>query len=332
MDQRQQQLQHWLQTVCQLPPYTLETMRSDASFRRYFRVNVAGRSYVVMDAPPERETNTLAFVTLARALRAKGVTVPDVIVEDVAQGFLLLTDFGDSLYLNELTSVNVDKLYGLAMTALARLQACGELNLAAFSAEFMYKELQTSKEWFLQKHLALELSAATEKMLADYFYFLAEVSAAQPQVFMHRDYQSGNLLVLPDEQVGILDFQDAFVGPLTYDLVSLLRDCYIAWPEAWVTRWALQYKNSIPALSAERDEVFLKWFDIMGMQRHLKALLTFTRKFHRDGNANYLQHLPRTLNYVLATTQRYPEAAAFHEFLTATVIPQLAKVTTLCAE
>jgi N-acetylmuramate 1-kinase len=332
MDQRQQQLQDWLQASCQLPAVSLVPMRSDASFRRYFRVTQAAQSFVAMDAPPERETNTKAFVTLARALHAQGVKVPEIIVEDVSQGFVLLSDFGDHLYLNVLANDNVDDLYTRALTALTGLQACDTKGLAAFSAEFMYQELQTAKEWFLQKHLRLELSAAAEKMLADYFYFIAELSASQPQVFMHRDYQSGNLLVLPVSQVGILDFQDAFVGPVTYDLVSLLRDCYIAWPNAWVQRWALQYKNSVPSLFQVKDELFLRWFDVMGMQRHVKALLTFTRKFHRDGNPNYLQHIPRTLNYIMTAAQRYPESTAFYDFLIETVVPQSAKVATICEQ
>jgi aminoglycoside/choline kinase family phosphotransferase len=332
MDQRQQQLQRWLQDSCQLPAVTLTPMRSDASFRRYFRVQQEALSFVAMDAPPERETNTKAFVTLARALYAQGVKVPEVIVEDVPQGFVLLSDFGDHLYLNVLANDNVDDLYTRALSALTSLQACDTTSLAAFSPEFMYQELQTAKEWFLQKHLNLDFSATSEKMLADFFHFVAEGSASQPQVFMHRDYQSGNLLVLPGSEVGILDFQDAFVGPVTYDLVSLLRDCYIAWPTAWVQRWALQFKNSVPALFQVKDEEFLRWFDVMGMQRHVKALLTFSRKFHRDGNANYLQHIPRTLNYIVAAAQRYPQSAQFHDFLTTTIIPQLARVATICEQ
>jgi aminoglycoside/choline kinase family phosphotransferase len=279
-----------------------------------------------------RPTNTMAFVQLSQALRTQGVIVPEVLAQDVAQGFLLLTDFGDRVYLNELTNSNVEALYGAALQALAQLQVCEYPALPSFSAEFMYKELQTAKEWFLQKHLALDLSATTEKMLADYFYFLAETSAQQPQVFMHRDYQSGNLLELPNGQVGILDFQDAFVGPLTYDLVSLLRDCYIAWPSAWVNRWVLQFKNNTPTLAQMSQDVFMRWFDVMGMQRHLKALLTFSRKFHRDGNPHYLQHVPRTLNYVLRAARSYPEAAAFYAYLTETIIPQLAKVAAICVE
>jgi aminoglycoside/choline kinase family phosphotransferase len=332
MDLRFQQLNHWLLTACQLTSCRLEPMAGDASFRRYYRVWQDEQTFVAMDAPPARETNTRALVTLTNVLADAGLCVPEVIVSDIEQGFLLLTDFGDRVYLPALTTANADELYGNALSALSILQACEHKNLPAFSKEFMFKELQNFKEWFLLTHLKLNLSSATEQMLENFFYFLAEECASQPQVFMHRDYQSANLMVLPDAQVGILDFQDAFSGPLTYDLVSLLRDCYIVWPPASVTRWALQYKASLGPLADISDEVFIRWFDIMGMQRHLKALLTFSRKYQRDANANYLQHIPRTINYVLAVAANYPQGVAFHQFLTNTVVPQLAQVTPLCVE
>ena len=275
MDLRFQQLNHWLLTACQLSTCRLEPPVGDASFRRYYRVWQGESRFIAMDAPPARETSTKAFAAQARLLGAAGLCVPEVLVADFDQGFLLLTDLGERTYLQALTVENADDLYGRALSALATMQACDKSNLSLFNEEFMFKELQTFKEWFLQTHLKLDLSAATERMLENYFYFLAEVSAAQPQVYMHRDYQSANLMVLPDAQVGILDFQDAFSGPLTYDLVSLLRDCYVAWPEAWVIRWVLQYKASLPAYSSVSDEVFLRWFDVMGMQRHFKSVTHF---------------------------------------------------------
>ena len=335
MDLRQQQLTQWLQTDCNKTIVMLTPMAGDASFRRYFRVHADSQSWIAMDAPPERENNTNAFIAIARSLAALGARVPEIINADSTRGFLLLSDFGDHVYLRELTADNADTLYANAMTTLANLQACRDIRdwpLPVFTAEFMYKELQTFKEWFLQKHLNLDLSASTEAMLADYFSFLAETSAAQPQVFMHRDYHSGNLMVLPDHEVGVLDFQDAFIGPITYDLVSLLRDCYISWPPANVRKWALQFHAGIPALENINQATFMRWFDVMGMQRHLKALLTFSRKFHRDGNANYLWHIPRTLDYVANVAPHHPECAAFADFLDETIIPTLAKVTAICVE
>ena len=164
-------------------------------------------------------------------------------------------------------------------------------------------------------------------MLSGFFHFLADTAAGQPQVFMHRDFHSANLMVLPDSQVGILDFQDAFIGPVTYDLVSLLRDCYIAWPDTFVKKLALSYKHKISEVIDASDEAFLRWFDLMGVERHLKALLTFSRKFLRDGDPNYLQHIPRTVNYVAAVCAQYPECALFNVFLQDVIMPAIQEKT-----
>ncbi|EKD73903.1 MAG: hypothetical protein ACD_45C00151G0007 [uncultured bacterium] len=312
----QSALEAWLTEQCQLTDYHVYPLLTDASFRRYFRVQHAAGSYVAMDASIEKQS-CIPFTLLAKELRKQGLQAPEVIASDFAKGFLLLTDFGDRSYLKELKQHNADALYLRALDALAVLQSCGPVGdgiITSFTAEFMYNELMLFKEWFLEKHLALTLSAQTHKMCATFFDFLAKSAASQPQVFMHRDYHSANLMILPDDKVGILDFQDAFIGPITYDVVSLLRDCYIAWPEKKAVEWVTYYwkKLTLEAVSAED---FLRWFDLMGMQRHLKCLLTFARKYHRDHNANYLQHIPRTLNYILTVSQRYPESVAFNLFL-----------------
>lgn len=318
MDTRTNDLHHWLTHDCQLPPFQLEPMQGDASFRRYFRVKTADHSYVAMDAPPPRE-NCVPFVAIANQLRTIGLCAPEIIASSLSRGFLLLTDFGDQQYLKTLTAANADELYGRALNALAVLQTCRNVDgwvIQDFTAEFMRHELELFKEWFLQKHLGLTLTAQTENQLATCFDFLATSAANQTQVFMHRDYHSANLMVLPDQQVGILDFQDAFIGPVTYDLVSLLRDCYIAWPDEQVVKWALQYHEKL-ALPDVNAELFLRWFDLMSLQRHLKALLTFSRKFRRDNNSNYLQHIPRTLNYIANVSARYPECSVLQELVRA---------------
>jgi hypothetical protein len=191
--------------------------------------------------------------------------------------------------------------------------------LPLFTVERMYQELKLFQHWFLQNHLGLALTSIIEKQLDEFFYFLAESAAGQPQVFMHRDYHAANLMLLEDDQIGILDFQDAFIGPLTYDLVSLLRDCYIAWPEESVMELALQYHGQL-GLQLSRDE-FLRWFDWMGLQRHLKALLTFSRKYRRDGNNSYLSHIPRVLNYLSVVSERYEECGQFYQFLRTAILP-----------
>jgi hypothetical protein len=315
MDQRQEVLHKWLAETCGLESPAFQALAGDASFRRYFRVRQPAGSYIVMDAPPEKE-NCQPFVAISRALRSHGLLTPEIIAADLAQGFLLLTDFGDGLLLNKLKPNNAEQLYTRTLEVLARLQNCSTVTdwqVKPFTADFMYQELKLFSEWFLKNHLALDLSANTENMLERLFSFLAETAANQPQVFMHRDYHSANLMVLPNDQIGVLDFQDAFIGPVTYDLVSLLRDCYIAWPEDLVTQLALQYRDKLNL--AVSDEEFMRWFDLMGLQRHLKALLTFSRKYRRDGNANYLQHIPRTLNYILQESRRHPECQEFHVWL-----------------
>ncbi|MDR3490686.1 MAG: phosphotransferase [Gammaproteobacteria bacterium] len=333
MDARQKSLEHWLKTVCHFDHYILEPLAGDASFRRYFRVTHQGDLYIAMDAPPPRE-NCLPYVLIANAIRKNGLSAPIVFHQDINQGFLLLSDFGNRLLLSELNQENMKDLYGYALDALAVLQTCRKVDdyqLPLFSAEFMVAELQLFKEWFLQNYLGLTLSIETEKMLDALFHFLAESAASQPQVFMHRDYHSANLMILPNEEIGILDFQDAFIGPVTYDVVSLLRDCYIAWPSEQIETLALAYKDKIQLTDVSK-ETYLRWFDLMGMQRHLKALLTYARKYKRDQNDNYLQHIPRALNYISHVANQYSECAAFNVFLNAEILPALKKVTLTCEQ
>jgi N-acetylmuramate 1-kinase len=331
-DLRKHLLQKWLKESCLLDTVSLHPMPGDASFRRYFRVELSDQSYVAMDAPTERDA-CKPYIAISHALRAHGLKAPEIIHEDLAHGFLLLTDFGDQQLLKALNPNNVLKLYTQALEALAVLQNCRHVEgwkVPPFTAHFMQQELVLFKEWFLETYLNLMLSAEIENMLEKLFHFLANEAAKQPQVFMHRDYHSANLMWLSNKEVGILDFQDAFYGPLTYDLVSLLRDCYIDWPEETITQLVLQYKTRLN-LPVSEDE-FLYWFDLMGLQRHLKALLTFSRKYARDQNKNYLQYIPRTLNYIDTISKRYPETNDFHYFLRNSVIPAHQRVSSACVE
>lgn len=323
-DERQKNLEAWLKS-CVQSLMSIETMPGDASFRRYFRVHSKTTSWVAMDAPPPRE-NCRPYIAIAKALRAMGLQTPDIIEADVERGFLLLTDFGDMTYLKALNTKNADLLYGCALNALSILQGCPVVPhhvLPFFTAEFMQQEWAWHKEWFLDKLLGLSL-AQEEKALDVAFTHLVEIAIQQPQVFMHRDYHSANLMVAPKGDIGILDFQDAFIGPLTYDLVSLLRDCYIDWPEERVKNWALQYWQLLTdkgVLVNVDQTTFLRWFDWMGVERHLKALFTFARKAVRDNQPQYLRHVTRTLNYLLQVTRRYPELSALYDFYSQTVQP-----------
>lgn len=333
VDERQQQLMRWLESILSSDLFLLSPVTGDASFRRYFRVLLADKSWIVMDAPPSLE-KCETFVTLAKALREKGVFVPEVIEANIDQGFLLLSDFGDTTYLNGLTHHNADQLYRRALIALSDLQACTDIPVPVFGKDWMLNEWQWHKEWFLTKLLNITLPRDLESSLDSNFNLIVESALIQPQVFMHRDYHSANLMMIPSK-VGILDFQDAFIGPVTYDLVSLLRDCYIAWPNGLVTGWALEYFELLQARGQLKDvshATFLRWFDWMGLERHLKALFTFARKHVRDKQSQYLNHVPRTLNYILHVTQCYPELEAMHAFYKSVVVPATEEMGVSCVQ
>lgn len=332
---RQQALETWLQTSVKLTDFKLIPLAGDASFRRYFRLHHQNQSYIVMDAPPERE-NCVPFIAIANALRKINLMTPEILASDITQGFLLLTDFGDRLYLKELNTETVKNLYPLALDALSVLQTCQQVEgwtVPMFTPQLMRQEMEWFKQWFLASYL--KVSENNQQALNTFFDWLTKSIGQQPNVFMHRDYHSANLMVLPNNQVGILDFQDAFIGPVTYDLASLLRDCYIAWPEAMVADWAVSYlqrlqeKNQLLKVSQKE---FLVWFDQMSIQRHLKALMTFSRKHMRDHDANYLQHIPRTLNYLITVSQRYPETVPLNNYLTDIVMPAIEKIGIPCAQ
>jgi N-acetylmuramate 1-kinase len=308
-------------------------MMGDASFRRYYRLTSSANSYVVMDAPPPQES-CHPYVAIAKALRKTGLIVPEIIKENIELGFLLITDFGDTTYLHALNAQNADQLYQHAFHALSILQTCRQVperEIPPFTADFMQQEWGWHKEWFLEKLLGLTLKEE-EKNLDDCYNIIVASAISQSQVFMHRDYHSANLMVLPNN-VGILDFQDAFIGPITYDLVSLLRDCYIDWPPEKVKSWTLDYLRKLQLLgllTTTEPDTFLRWFDLMGLQRHLKALLTFARKQCRDQQSRYLNYIPRTLNYVINTSQHYPELNSLHDYFIATVKPTFERKHFLC--
>jgi aminoglycoside/choline kinase family phosphotransferase len=304
----------WLSNHFLSDNFVLEPLVGDAGFRRYFRVHHAESTWIVMDAALERD-KCQPFIIIADALRAKGLCTPAILAENLPQGWLLLTDFGDQRYLDQLNAQNAERLYTRALESLASLARCYPIQhypVPVFTETFMQQELAECQQWFLERHLGLTLTARQKQDLAYVFNRLVKFAASQPYVLMHRDYHSANLMVLPDNQVGILDFQDACHGPITYDLVSLLRDCYIAWSHEWIENLALCYRE-IAQLSVS-PALFLQWFDWMGIQRHLKALLTFSRKYRRDHDARYLSHIPRTVRYVIDICERYPELQKLHGF------------------
>jgi aminoglycoside/choline kinase family phosphotransferase len=327
--ERLEQLKHWLESELDFSEYTLNPASADASFRRYFRVIHKGESLIVMDAPAEKE-DSRPFIDISRMFFDVGLNVPAVIDEDLQQGFLLLSDLGNQPYLEALTNDSVERLYGDALSALATIQSCipDHGALPCYTRTLLLSEMALFREWLLGKHLDIALDGGQAATVDAAFEQLADNALQQPQVCVHRDYHSRNLMLTERNNPGILDFQDAVIGPVTYDLVSLLRDCYIAWPRARVEDWALGYQQLALQSGILREEHedpvrFLRWFDLMGIQRHLKAAGIFARLNHRDGKPGYLGDIPRTLGYVVEVAQRYDELAAFGEFVEANVVRQL---------
>ena len=292
-------------------PATLRPASSDASFRRYFRVDVAdGGTLIAMDAPPPQE-DVQPFVHVAELFAATGVTVPTILASDIEQGFLLLSDLGSTTYLKQLNPDTAHKLYLDAIEALVQLQVhSAPGKLPEYDRELLQRELMLFPDWYLSKHRNAVLDDKQRSDLNGVFDTLLANNLAQAQVFVHRDYHSRNLMVLPSGNPGILDFQDAVYGPITYDLVSLLRDAYIEWDEEMVLDWAVRYweharRAGLPI--ASDIDMFYRDFEFMGLQRHLKVLGIFARLYHRDGKDGYLNDMPLVMQYVRKTAYRYRE-------------------------
>lgn len=299
MNDRITQMKLWLDDLG-YQNYQLDVASEDASFRRYFRLRQGGQSWIVMDAPPQKEPCD-AYVKVANKLTDIGLSAPEIIHENHAQGFLVITDFGDLSYLQALTAENASSLYGDAMTVIQQMQTrINTDDLPPYDETLLRNEMTLFKEWFLEKLLGIEMNPnqlGMWKMTTDH---LVQSALEQPQVFVHRDFHSRNLMKLDEHNPGILDFQDAVKGPVTYDLVSLLRDCYIDWPEPQVNQWVMDYHDFavLEHLHGTPAGTFMSWFNLMGVQRHLKAIGIFSRLHLRDGKAQFLKDIPRTLNYL----------------------------------
>jgi aminoglycoside/choline kinase family phosphotransferase len=314
-DPRLIQASQWLATLA-TPALRVDTLRpasADASFRRYFRVDGAdGASYILMDAPPPQE-DVRPFVHVAELFGKTGVSVPQVLAQDAERGFLLLTDLGSTTYLHQLNTDTAHKLYLDAIDALVLLQAQSQPDvLPEYDRALLLRELQLFPDWYIAKHRGMTLDDKQQAALQKVFDTLLANNLAQPQVYVHRDYHSRNLMVLGGGNPGILDFQDAVYGPITYDLVSLLRDAYIQWDEELVLDWAIRYWEAArrAGLPVANDiDSFYRDFEFMGLQRHLKVLGIFARLYHRDGKAAYLDDMPLVMEYTRKTAGRYRELA-----------------------
>ena len=321
LDERLAALSKWLHRHFLGESFEIELASGDASFRRYFRVFYLGKSFIAMDAPPAKE-DCRPFVNIAKAMLEMGLNVPEIIASNIDSGFLLLTDFGDKQYLDVMDAENVETLYDDALHALLKLQKAGvPVDLPVYSYDFLISEMCLFSDWLVRDYLAL----ADVDYLDEIFELLAQSALQQPAVWVHRDFHSRNLMKTQKMNPAILDFQDAVSGPVTYDLVSLLKDCYISWPEGRVNEWLFKYYKQLLELSlVDVDfDVFKRWFDLLGIQRHLKAAGIFARLNSRDGKSSYLKDIPRTLNYIYDASCRYPEFEHLALLLREQVMPAM---------
>ncbi len=317
MHTRQNALNKWLEEIFKDTPFTIAPLAGDASFRRYFRLHAGNTTRVVMDAPPDKETIE-PFINIARLLAEKGIHAPSIHAVEYTQGFILLEDLGDDLFLKMLSSKNAEGLYTQAMNTLSLIQQCPTSDLPAFDTSFMLQELSLFQEWFLEAYLGLTLTTEDTLCLEKTFEWLTQEITNQPQVFIHRDYHSRNLIVTNKAEpyaLGVIDFQDAMRGPFTYDLVSLLKDCYKQWPHAKIMHWLSYFYDQLPKNTAFSFADFTRAFDLCGLQRHLKVLGIFCRLHLRDHKASYLRDLPLTLHYVNTCLSRYEALQPLAQFM-----------------
>ena len=310
-------LENWIRTQFPDKPFTLAPASADASFRRYFRVTFSDGTLIAMDAPPPQE-DCAPFVHVAGLFAASGAHVPEILAQDLAQGFLLLSDLGSTTYLQALNgdADNTNRLYRDAVAALVKIQLASQANvLPDYDETLLLRELNLFPDWYLDRHLHVVPGATQKAELERIFQRIVQNNLAQPRVFVHRDYHSRNLMVTTPNP-GIIDFQDAVYGPITYDLVSLFKDAYISWGEERILDWLIRYweqarKLGLPVAGDFAD--FYRDFEWMGVQRHIKVLGIFSRLNYRDGKSDYLAHLPLVEEYLRKACERYRE---LHPLLT----------------
>ncbi len=313
----------WARHATGAPALVLEPASADASFRSYWRGYVDGQPVIVMDSPPDRE-DPAPWVEIGQRLAAAGLHVPMVMVADLTQGFLLIEDLGTRTYLPELSDTTVDALYGEALDALLRMQRqVDTAGLPAFDHAWQTMELELMPTWLIERHLCMSLACEEWDVVESAFTAIMHAIAEQPRAFMHRDYHSRNLLVTAERSPGIIDFQGAMSGPITYDLASLLRDAYVVWDnervEGWVEAYRLRLLDARLLDETVDTDRFRRWFDLTGLQRHIKILGLFCRLCYRDGKPGYLDDLPRVLRYVLDTARRHADIAPLADLIEAKI-------------
>lgn len=335
-------LLQWLQHCFSTMNIILTPLSGDAGFRRYFRFTFNDQSFIAVDSPPKFSNNN-AFIKVQEHLLAANVNVPLIIEKDLSEGFFCLSDFGNTLLSDELFSIgkrvvdvsnekfkkDVTKYYMMAITELEKIMISQQVlvkSLPLYDDEFVAIELAIFKEWLLEKHLNIDLTSQENSALTDCFKVLIGAIFEQPKVFMHRDYHSRNIMILENDELGIIDFQDAVHGPIVYDIVSLLRDCYLRWPDEIIAPLSECYRQRVQAHFPDEDlskEKWQYWFDLTGLQRHIKASGIFARLHHRDQKSGYLADIPLTLSYIESISAQYEKLSFLHQLISTRVIPAL---------
>lgn len=326
-DSRAEAARTWVASLYPEHPPQIQLLAGDASFRRYFRVTLpeGQSSRILMDAPPDKE-NSEPFVRIARHWHRHGIPVPDILAQEPHLGFILLEDFGDETLLRGVNAANADALYGRCIDALIHLLAIEDTpGLPRYDEALLRREMALFTDWLIERFLALPVPPGLNRLMTRWFDHLVDNALAQPQVTVHRDYHSRNLMLAPDDRIGIIDFQDAVIGPLTYDLVSLLKDCYIRWPEEHRERWMAHFHQCLPARLGQAVSIDRLREDTrcMGMQRHLKAAGIFARLWLRDGKPGYLRDIPNTVGYLEEALSGLPEFHPVRDWLQDTLQPAL---------
>ena len=302
----------WLQTTA-YKNHSVAVASADASFRKYYRLSLEDESVLLMDSSLEK--NSLpSFLDVTQRLLNSGVNAPFVLEQNLEEGFLVLKDFGNVHYLNVLNGENYKTLYSDAINTIVAMQKAEVSGLPLYDKKFLHVEMDLMQDWYLEKLLSLTLTQTQKELIKTSLDAISDVVLGQPQgVFVHRDFHSRNIMLTPQNEIGVIDYQDAMYGAITYDLVSLLKDCYIEFPRDEVLKLVLEFRDK-KGLQVE-GATFIKWFDFMGLQRHIKVLGIFSRLFLRDGKDGYLKDIPLTLKYVLDTASRYEETKELAKFL-----------------
>jgi len=305
-------IREWLATT-EYKNHAIQIASADASFRKYYRLTKEYESVLLMDSSLEKES-LKPFLDVTSRLLNVDVNVPDILEQNLEDGFLIIKDFGNTHYLDVLNQENYKTLYSKAIDSITKMQKAEASGLPLYDKTFLHSEMNLMQDWYLEKKLNITLSNSEKELVAKALNSISNTVLKQPQdIFVHRDFHSRNIMITDEDEIGVIDYQDAMSGAITYDLVSLLKDCYIEYERKEIEKLALEFRNKIDLHVS--DELFIKWFDFMGLQRHIKVLGIFSRLYLRDKKDGYLKDIPLTLKYVLETASRYEETKELAEFL-----------------